>query len=366
MNRPTPVTISRSRLMGLLLLASTGCGGNSAQPPLPQRATELHCQPLKDHVPVQTLEETGCFQDIETITPGPDLIPYGVRSPLWTDGADKQRWVVLPPTETLQLTHNEIQFPRGTTLVKLFSLTGVQDNALNPSHLERLPMEMRFLVKTETQWEAFTYRFSPDGSTAQLLDASADQEITAHGTTLSYHFPNKSSCETCHRNDKPVLGFEIEQLNFEYDYGPSRENQLTALEDIQALVADPPHKTNELPSLVLPTDTKQPLEDRARSWMHANCSHCHRPGGWAALSQMDLRNSVPLADTGTCDVPMEFAGFSSLFRITPGDPEQSGLLVRVNEMFPYRMPPIGVSITDPNGSALLRAWIEDLQTCPSP
>ena len=42
------------------------------------------------------LSETGIFQSLKDLTPAAGVLPYDVNSPLWSDGAVKRRWLVLP------------------------------------------------------------------------------------------------------------------------------------------------------------------------------------------------------------------------------------------------------------------------------
>src|SRR5262249_26012441 len=69
------------------------------------------------------LSQTGLFATLSDLTPRPGVIPYDVCSPLWSDGARKRRWVVLPGGERIGYSpKSEWSFPRGTILVKHFEL----------------------------------------------------------------------------------------------------------------------------------------------------------------------------------------------------------------------------------------------------
>lgn len=347
----------RATLLLPLILASA-C---EAGPALPPRALETSCRPWVDGAPVPTLGETGCFSDVETLTPSPDLVPYAVRSPLWTDGADKRRWVVVPPGATLEASGQQMRLPAGSILIKLFVLDDVAGAPTDP-----VRMEIRFLVleDPEVGWQMFTYRFDDDGREARLLDEGADVELVARGQTLTYHFPDRMTCEVCHYRDRPVLGFSVAQVNFRHDYGPATRNQLLAMVDVGLLEPlEGPVET--LPTMYDPASEDDPVEGRARSWLHTNCAHCHRPGGWAGSSGMDLRFETPLAQTGTCGERTRYYGLFGPDRITAGDPDQSGILMRMNAEGLARMPPIGMSVIDPAGADVLRRWIRSLETCPS-
>ena len=51
------------------------------------------------------------------------LIPYDVNAPLWSDGADKRRWLALPNVARIGFDAADAwSFPRGTVLVKHFEI----------------------------------------------------------------------------------------------------------------------------------------------------------------------------------------------------------------------------------------------------
>ena len=49
--------------------------------------------------------------------------------------------------------------------------------------------------------------------------------------------------------------------------------------------------------------------------------------------------------------------------IAPGDPSRSILSVRMHALDVYRMPPLGSSQVDVEGTELIDAWIASLQDC---
>ena len=72
------------------------------------------------------LSLTGCFEPANPHSPAAGLIPYDVKSPLWSDGAGKRRWMALPDNTTVTIAPDgDFLFPVGTILVKEFSFDGV-------------------------------------------------------------------------------------------------------------------------------------------------------------------------------------------------------------------------------------------------
>ena len=69
------------------------------------------------------LSQTGIYESITDNQIHSGLIPYRVNSPLWSDGAVKERFIGIPGTLTIDFqTTKSWDFPAGTVLVKPFSL----------------------------------------------------------------------------------------------------------------------------------------------------------------------------------------------------------------------------------------------------
>jgi mono/diheme cytochrome c family protein len=112
-----------------------------------------------------------------------------------------------------------------------------------------------------------------------------------------------------------------------------------------------------------PSDPKQDLGLRARSYLHANCAQCHVIyGGGNALLELEFK--TPLPDTRTLDVKPLHHGFGMADPrvIAPGSPERSVLLHRMSLRGPGQMPPLATSVADEEGLKLMRAWITHLGT----
>lgn len=118
----------------------------------------------------------------------------------------------------------------------------------------------------------------------------------------------------------------------------------------------------KLPKLVDPADASAPLELRARSYLHANCAHCHCEGGSGnsalrlgfstSLAEMRLLSQQP--EHGLMDLPQG----SSL--LMPGKPDESVLLARMRIRGSLQMPPLGTHLPDRQGLDLIRTWIDSL------
>ena len=62
-----------------------------------------------------------------------------------------------------------------------------------------------------------------------------------------------------------------------------------------------PAAPEKLAKLADPHDEKAPLEDRARAYLHANCSHCHRKWG-GGNAEFQLLSTLPVKELGVLDV----------------------------------------------------------------
>lgn len=318
------------------------------------------------------LSATHCFTSVAEGTPAADLIPFGVNSPLWSDGAAKARYLVLPPFEVVtRLPDGTLDFPVGTVLVKEF---GMLLDDRRPSSFRRL--ETRFVVRGASDWGFFTYRYDEDGEEAQLLTTGADEELRvrrdASMTTFPYHYPSRAECVTCHSAaTERALGFRIDQLNGLFNYTGVIENQLVALNSVGVFAGLDVPAGEELdpaayPAMVDPTNEGEEAEDRARAYLHANCSHCHRPLGQSSPAlTLDMRIERSLEDTHLCDEAQFFAPAGTR-RIAPGDPDRSFVVQRMESTDPLRrMPPLGRTLPDYLGGVrAVRFWAATLEECP--
>lgn len=352
----------------LLALLVVGCGESSASrtgPALEMRPEVQTCLPdISEGMPSQ-LSDTGCFLDLETLAPGPDLIPYDVNSALWTDGAFKPRYMVVPSTKQIRTEDDGTwTFPEGSVLIKVF---GFEFNADDPQ--SRRAVETRFMVRHDGRWEYSTYQWNDEGTEAELLSERKTVVYTVQGEPLEYLFPEYDDCISCHGaaiND--VLGPKTSQINRSRDYDGLVSNQLLAMAEIDLLELEEGEEIDPAtePRMANPHADEGTLEEQARAYLDANCAHCHRPDGFADSGDhgLDFRYEVPLAESGICDPMKYFPDWVGLPRVAPGDPEGSGIMQRFVIDDVLRMPSIGTSTVDPFGVELLSDWIRQLDSCP--
>lgn len=298
----------------------------------------------------EALSDHACFEDDPTL-PTSALVPYGVNAPLWSDGADKRRYLALPDGEALRMTRDgSVELPARGVLVKEFLRDGWR-------------LETRFLVRDGSgDWRATTYVWNDSQSEAFKTSDGATIERDGEGWTV----PSEDQCFECHTEAADFsLGLERRQLDLEFSYEATgrNANQINTLAGLGML--EDAEENRDSP-LVSPAEPSGPLDDRARAYLHANCAHCHRPGGLGE-GQIDLRASTTLRLTNTCNQrpwtadPVPGGGVI----LAPGDPEHSGLYLRMAREDPtWRMPPLGSQKLDVHGSELVAQWIASIEECP--
>jgi uncharacterized repeat protein (TIGR03806 family) len=309
------------------------------------------------------LSQTGAFEDVRTLKIKPGLIPYDLNVPFWSDGATKHRWISAPSGITVPSGLGEDwSFPQGTVFVKHFELA---TNETKPDVKRRL--ETRLLVRDATGGVyGVTYKWRVDNTDAELLATNLTENIiikTASGVrTQSYYYPSRQDCLVCHTPlASGVLGVKARQLNRDFTY-PSRTNanQLRAWNELRIFATKFTEDfISNCGQLAMPSDTTHSVEDRARSYLDANCAHCHRPGG--TVASFDARYTTALREQNLIGAPVLIdEGIDRARAIAPNDIWRSIVYLRMSRLDGTKMPPLAHSELDRQGLALVREWIESL------
>ncbi|MGB8167451.1 MAG: DUF4082 domain-containing protein [Chthoniobacteraceae bacterium] len=321
--------------------------------------------------PPALLSQTGAFEsNLTTLTPAAALIPYTVNSPLWSDNAVKSRWMTVPNDgapfsagETVTFANTGAwNFPIGTVFVKHFELP-IDDT--NPAVRKRL--ETRFLVRAaDGSYYGLTYKWRADNSEADLLPAGLNEAVTittATGTrTQTWSYPSRQDCIVCHNpNAGSVLGLRTCELNGDLTYpGGVEDNQIRTLNSI-GLFSTPVSEAAipTLPKSVSVKDTSATFETRVRSYIDANCAHCHRPGGVKA--NFDARFDTPLGSQGLIRGEVQDPlGLIGAKLIVPSDPAKSMLRHRDSLLGTNQMPPLARNMVDVEYINVLTQWINSI------
>lgn len=318
--------------------------------------------------PPKLLSQFGFFDDLKAQKPAVGVTPFALNTPLFSDGALKQRFVYLPAGKAATYDATEaFNFPVGTALIKTFAFPA---DYREPSENIRL-IETRLLLRQDSGWQAWAYIWNADQTDAVLKIAGARVDIStvdAAGRPLAftYSVPNKNQCKGCHAVDGDIvpLGPKARNLNGDFNYASGTANQLSHWASAGILAGAPadPAAGPRVPDW---RDTTAALEARARAWLDVNCAHCHRQEGPASNSGLFLtfgeQDSVALG-LGKRPVAAGKGSGDREFDIKPGDPEGSILLYRVESVEPgVMMPELGRHLADPDAVALLRDWIASLK-----
>jgi uncharacterized repeat protein (TIGR03806 family) len=348
---------------------------------------QLAPAPKTDTLPPfpRKLSETGLFASTKDHTPAPGLVPYTVNAELWSDNAIKERFLALPGTAQIEFDTVEYpqpapgaprgwRFPDGTVAVKTFSMEMEKGNPASRRRLETRLLHFEHVAGTEEVgdqvWRGYTYVWNDDQTDAELLEAKgADRELTIRdasapeGRQQTWHFPSRAECTLCHTMPaKYVLGLNTRQMNKNHDYGDGHvTNQLRKLEELGMFTNALPNPPQELPRLVNYRDESQSLDDRARSYLHSNCAHCHMKWG-GGNAEFQLLSTMPLDELGIVNT-RPGQGFFNLPDpkvLVPGDPDRSMIYHRITKLGLGRMPHVASNVIDERAVKMLRDWIAQL------
>ena len=296
-------------------------------------------------IPAQ-LSQVGCFDSTSEKTMRSGVVPYQVQSQLWSDGADKTRFFAIPDSELIDVVEDgDFEFPVGTMMIKNF----VYQNQY---------LETRLFMRHASGWGGYSYKWRDDQTDADLLESGDTVVVGGH----QHIIPSRGQCFECHTSATAItLGPEASQLDNEQNYDGGIGNQLTTLFEAGYLSAQPaPEQIHPMAEI---SDDTASLAVRARSYLHANCSGCHRPGSTAP--QIDFRISSSLAELNACDVePVNGdLGITDARIIAPGDANRSVLLARMSVTDDNRMPPLATQQIDQTAVNVLQQWINQLTGC---
>lgn len=331
------------------------------------------------------LSETGLFASTKDHQAAPGLIPYSVNSQLWSDFAIKERFLALPGNA--QIDYNAIEYPQpapgaprgwrfpdGTVVVKTFSMEMERGNPQSARRLETRLLHLEQVPGTQEMgdqvWRGYTYIWNEDQTDAELapkegvdrLLSIADKEAPGGTREQTWHFPSRAECSLCHTTPaKYVLGINTLQMNRDHNYDGVVANQLATWEHIGLFSKHLPDAPDKLPRLADYNDPHAPLSERARAYLHSNCSHCHMKWG-GGNAEFQLLATLDLANTGTVGVRPAHGNFKLDHPeiIVPGHPERSMVYERMKILGLGRMPHIASTVVDSAAVKLIHDWLESL------
>jgi len=323
-------------------------------------------------VPYAKLSDYHFFEgDLKDLNPALNVLPYEPASGLFTDYAHKKRflWMPVGSQATYSADNKILVFPTGTVLIKNFYYTTIQ-----PDNTTKI-VETRLMIRQATGWVFAEYLWNEEQTEADLVTGDdftngSSVPITFKKdndeiVSIDYRIPSGAECIACHKINEIAtpIGLKPQNLNFSYDYGLYSKNQLKKFKEQGYLESYP----SSIVSIVDYRDTMQPLELRARSYLDANCAHCHQDQGrcdYRAI-RLGFSETTDSEKLGVCVLADEPVSATLQKIISPGNYSKSVMRYRMNtNVESQRMPLLGRTIVHDEGVALIEEWISSLtQTC---
>jgi putative heme-binding domain-containing protein len=298
------------------------------------------------------LSEAGFFADLKMQTPEPGVLPYEINAHRWADFATSERWVGIPGVGKISVARKEwgvvgrgrLTFPQDTVLSLTYSMEMERGNAASKRKIETQVMHFNGL-----QWGAYSYRWNDAGTDAELVGPKGEEialEVKDNSAAgglrrQNWKFFARSECLRCHtiwNNFTP--GFTGAQLKAD-------------ILDTLQLRADPQPLTEPY--------GHADAERRARSYLHVNCSVCHREAGGGAVRAF-MNFDRPLKDSRMINERPVIGdlGLPEARVIATGDPARSVLLYRMTTAGRGHMPYLGGKLIDDAGILTIRDWVTSM------
>lgn len=334
----------------------------------PDASRPLGCAADLSEGTFEHLSCAGFYANFAAKRVDPALRSYKPALELWADGAEKQRFIFLPPGTKIDTSNiDEWVFPNGTKVWKEIRLGDKR-------------IETRLYEKgADGTWRHAAYRWAADESDAVRTEGG--EKIARGGPDVPpYEIPSPNQCNDCHggRKDK-LLGFEAVSLGM-----PGAEGLTLASLVSLGLLTAPPSST----AIAFPEDTTGKAA-AALAWMHVSCGPCHnrsssasgeksrvytlahasellaKDGGGVTVEALDAYLSTVGKPTS---VEVPDGGGATFSMIKAADPSASlvsylsGRRVAAggSPTEKEQMPPIVTRLVDTKGHASLDAWISAL------
>ena len=308
-------------------------------------------KPFRDHIPKN------------------NVVPYTIASPLFSDYAEKLRFISVPEGSKISFDNeNNFIYPINTFLIKTFFYY----HDISDINSNRRLIETRILKNTSAGWIALPYIWNEEQTDAVLNLAGGRMRVSwvhydGNPLEVLYSVPNMNQCKNCHtlNNIQQPIGPKIRNLNLDFIYSDGIQNQLTKWVSISILDSLP--KLEILPRTVNYNNEKDgTINERARAWLDINCAHCHSKGRPAETSGLYLNYEEKNETAIGIFKPPIAAGRGSgglQYNIVPGHPEESILEFRISSTDPgIMMPELNRKLIHKEGVELIQDWIRGMDS----
>jgi putative heme-binding domain-containing protein len=321
------------------------------------------------------LSATGLFASLAPLTPASGVEPWSPAALMWNDGAVAQHHLAIPGDGVIVTTNARKiisgfmwHFPTDTVFARTLTLELKKGDAASARRIETQLLHFDGLT-----WNPYSYRWNAAQTDADLVpDEGAGDTFTVTDAAapggrreIPWRFHSRAECLRCHNAwASETVGFNWLQLGAA-NYAPAKGQATNAPSELRRLEERGLMQVSGLPRnlarLVNPHDATQPLELRARSWLHANCAACHRNGaGGAVPSHLNIDKKLDAARVLDVKPTRGDFGLTDARVIAPGRPYSSALLWRIATEGAGHMPMTGSRTVDEAGVKLVRDWVLQL------
>ena len=327
----------------------------------------------------QRLSEWGVLQrQGDALALGRGVAPYDVNTPLFADYALKLRTVWMPPGRSAEYAdHDAYAMPVGTIISKTFfypladgvaqAQEGWSGAVADLDLAEVRLLETRLLIRQADRWDATAYVWRDSEAWLNLTGAVMAVELAHEGAVqpVNYIVPSRNECRFLPCRRPPSRCSPAPRHH--HATTESRLRRRSRQSDRRMLgrgwLDNAPNASARARNADW-NDAGEPLAHLARSYLDANCGHCHNAAGSADHTGLwlDIRNQS-FRRLGLCKPPIAAGqGTGGLrYAIAPGAPNASMLVFRMASNDPAaRMPEVGRTLAHQRGLAVVSAWIESL------
>ncbi|MGK4568552.1 hypothetical protein [Flavobacterium sp. 3HN19-14] len=272
-------------------------------------------------VPYQKLSEYKFFEgEMKLQNPALNVLPFQPASALFTDYALKKRFIWMPKgvKATFNSDNTVLELPVGAALIKTFYYDNVQ-NIANVGGTRIV--ETRVMIRKADGWIFADYIWNDDQTEAFFdlegsithIEWKNENDVLK---TVDYRIPTAPQCIVCHKSKQTEvttyipIGIKPQNLNFDYNYKDGNKNQLMKWIEAGYLDGNFTLPTQEH-STIDYRDTSKSLSLRVRSYVDANCSHCHMTDRHCDYRPMRFAFS----ETGNNDANMGVCVNTRIYRI---------------------------------------------------
>lgn len=305
------------------------------------------------------LSGTGLFDCTASQDPAKGVYGFEIHEPMWEDGATARRFIALPGESSIKTEYKyrdngtfrvTTTWPEGAVLARTVQLG-------------KVPVETQLLHFDGNAWAAYSYQWNGSGTDAELVAAEgAEVEVPADLWEGGSHYriSSRAECMRCHNMwNKFTPAFDPLQLSgfTQFPRQPAREvaGRLGLANPLFF------HKDEAKGQLVNSRGRKGSLEHKARSWLHANCAHCHRRhGGGTAPLELNYDRTLSESFTLWMSPTRGDFGLENPRTLVPSQPWRSVLNYRISTIGNGHMPPISSREVDTHGAKLLWNWVSKL------